>query len=168
MPAPTRAGPRRCTSIRRPRPRRLPRRPQFLSPHSRGGSTSMRRQSVFDTAWSWPRRARASTRPRLRTSFAARVKLDAGARVAVGFTVQSGAGFPSSWNNTGLGTGDRRSSVFLKHLFADVTPCRRRRGPVRRPRTCPWRQHRDDRIRQRRVPGRWTRLAASSERRVLR
>ena len=51
-----------------------------------------------------------------------RVKLDAGAHVAVGFTVQSGAGFPSSWNNTGLGTGDRRSSVFLKHLFADVTP----------------------------------------------
>ena len=51
-----------------------------------------------------------------------KVKLDPDARVAVGFTVQSGAGFPSSWNNTGLGTGDRRSSIFLKHLFADVTP----------------------------------------------
>jgi len=53
-----------------------------------------------------------------------RVKLDPDARVAVGFTVQSGAGFPSSWNNTGLGTGDRHSSIFLKHLFADVTPVR--------------------------------------------
>ena len=53
-----------------------------------------------------------------------RVKLDADGHVAVGFTVQSGAGFPSSWNNTGLGTGDRRSSIFLKHLFADVTPVR--------------------------------------------
>jgi hypothetical protein len=53
-----------------------------------------------------------------------RVKFDSAARFAVGFTVQSGSGFPSSWNNTGLGTGDRRSSIFLKHLFADVTPVR--------------------------------------------
>ena len=53
-----------------------------------------------------------------------RVKLDAGGRIAVGFLVQSGQGFPSSWNNTGIGTGEHRSSIYMKQLFAAVTPIR--------------------------------------------
>jgi hypothetical protein len=51
-----------------------------------------------------------------------RVRLDAGGRVGVGFALQSGTGFQGSWNNTGIGTGDGRATIYLKQLYADVVP----------------------------------------------
>jgi hypothetical protein len=53
-----------------------------------------------------------------------RLRLDAGGCVGVGFTLQSGTGFPGSWNNTGIGTGDARATIYLKQLYADVVPVR--------------------------------------------
>jgi hypothetical protein len=51
-----------------------------------------------------------------------RLRLDAGGRFGVGFTLQSGNGFPGSWNNTGIGTGEPGAAIYLKHLFADIVP----------------------------------------------
>jgi hypothetical protein len=53
-----------------------------------------------------------------------RVKLDGAGRYGIGFGIQTGAGFPGSWNATGIGTGDGTGHIFLKHLFLDAAPAR--------------------------------------------
>jgi hypothetical protein len=51
-----------------------------------------------------------------------RLKLDEAAKYRVSIGLQSGNTFTGSWNNTGIGTGESRTAVFLKHLYGSAEP----------------------------------------------
>src|ERR671924_485051 len=57
-----------------------------------------------------------------REQFRARFKADERGRYALHAGVFSGSTVTSSWNNTGIGTGDPVTNVRLKQLFAAATP----------------------------------------------
>ena len=52
----------------------------------------------------------------------ARFTFDAQRRFSLGTVVGTGNGFISSWNNTGIGTGDAAKALFMKQLFIAVRP----------------------------------------------
>jgi hypothetical protein len=52
----------------------------------------------------------------------ARFNLDAQRRFSVGAVVGTGNGFISSWNNTGIGTGDLAKALYMKQLYVAVRP----------------------------------------------
>lgn len=54
----------------------------------------------------------------------ARFKLDAGGRLTINGAAGTGRTFSSGWNNTGLGTGDRTTTLFLRQLFVGAVPAR--------------------------------------------
>jgi len=51
-----------------------------------------------------------------------RLKLDRRARVSVTGAAATGTGFTSSWNNTGLGTGEPVHALSLKQLYVSALP----------------------------------------------
>jgi hypothetical protein len=51
-----------------------------------------------------------------------RFKFDEAGRYYVHANATSGSSFVSSWNNTGVGTGDPVGTVRVRHLFAGATP----------------------------------------------
>ena len=51
-----------------------------------------------------------------------RFKFDKKGKYSVVAAIQSGTGFASGWENTGLGTGTVQSNLFLKQLYFDVKP----------------------------------------------
>jgi len=51
-----------------------------------------------------------------------RLKFDRQARVSLTGVAATGTGFTSSWNNTGLGTGDAVHALALKQLYLAVAP----------------------------------------------
>jgi hypothetical protein len=57
-----------------------------------------------------------------KTQVRARLKLDAAARYTVNVGVFSGNGFTSSWNDTGIGTGDFKGQHLVKQLFVSAAP----------------------------------------------
>jgi hypothetical protein len=65
-----------------------------------------------------------------RQQFRARVKADARGRYALHTGVFTGTSFISSWNNTGLGTGDPVTNLRLKQLFASAMPIEGVQGQV--------------------------------------
>lgn len=52
----------------------------------------------------------------------ARFNLDPERRFSLGAVVGTGNGFISSWNNTGIGTGDMAKALYLKQLYVAVKP----------------------------------------------
>jgi hypothetical protein len=57
-----------------------------------------------------------------KTQFRARLKIDTAARYTANVGVFSGNGFTSSWNDTGVGTGDYVGSHEVKQLFLSAKP----------------------------------------------
>ena len=57
-----------------------------------------------------------------REQFRARLKFDRRARYALHAGLFTGTSFTSSWNNTGVGTGDPTTNLRLKQIFAAATP----------------------------------------------
>ncbi len=49
-------------------------------------------------------------------------KIDEGGRYRLNTLINTGRGFTSSWNNTGLGTGDAAGMIFTKQLFLSAEP----------------------------------------------
>jgi len=54
--------------------------------------------------------------------FRGRFKFDAAGRYSLNATVGSGNQFIGSWNNTGAGTGQVMTNLYLKHLFLSAQP----------------------------------------------
>jgi hypothetical protein len=57
-----------------------------------------------------------------REQFRLRFKFDARGRYAIHAGIFTGSGFTSSWNPTGVGTGDPTAAMRLKQLFAAAAP----------------------------------------------
>ncbi len=55
-------------------------------------------------------------------AFAGRVKLDARGKYTISAGLATGNGFTSGWNNTGVGTGDRVTALYLKQLYGSAAP----------------------------------------------
>jgi hypothetical protein len=55
-------------------------------------------------------------------SFKARVKADRGGRVSLNFGAFTGSAISSSWNNTGIGSGEGTAKVSLKQLYVAAVP----------------------------------------------
>jgi hypothetical protein len=53
-----------------------------------------------------------------------RLKFDRKGKYSVVAHVQSGNNFTGGWENTGLGTGDAQTNLFLKQLYIDAKPIR--------------------------------------------
>jgi hypothetical protein len=51
-----------------------------------------------------------------------RFKFDAKGKYSVGAFVETGNVFNGGWNNTGLGTGDLQTNLYVKHLYFDAKP----------------------------------------------
>lgn len=64
----------------------------------------------------------ASNQLQHRQQFRARLKADERGRYALHAGAFTGSSFTSSWNNTGVGTGDPVTNVRLKQLFASAAP----------------------------------------------
>jgi hypothetical protein len=52
----------------------------------------------------------------------ARLTFDAKRRFSLGTLIGTGSGFISSWNNTGIGTGDTLKTLYMKQLYVQVAP----------------------------------------------
>jgi hypothetical protein len=57
-----------------------------------------------------------------RQQFQGRLKLDRAGRFSISAGLLSGSSFVSSWNNTGLGTGDAATNIRLEQLFGSARP----------------------------------------------
>jgi len=56
--------------------------------------------------------------------FRARLKFDAGGRYSLNAVVSGGNQLTASWNNTGVGTGDAVTNLYLKQLYFAAQPLR--------------------------------------------
>ena len=66
-----------------------------------------------------------------RTQLRARFKFDDGGRYYVHGNMTSGTSFVSSWNNTGIGTGDPVGTVRVRHFFGGLSLVKGDRSPDR-------------------------------------
>jgi hypothetical protein len=52
----------------------------------------------------------------------ARLTFDAKRQFSLGTLISTGSGFTSSWNNTGIGTGNALKTLYMKQLFVTAAP----------------------------------------------